>query len=41
MASSDALAAVFDHIETNRSAFLDRLIAYLRHPSISAENIGP
>ncbi|WP_377848802.1 M20/M25/M40 family metallo-hydrolase [Bosea sp. UC22_33] len=40
MASSDALAAVFDHIEANRSAFLDRLIAYLRHPSISAENIG-
>ena len=30
MASSDALAPVFDHIEANRSAFLDRLIAYLR-----------
>ena len=40
MTSSDTLAAVFQHIETNRSAFLDRLIAYLRHPSISAENIG-
>ena len=40
MASSDALAAVFAHIEKNRAAFLDRLIAYLRHPSISAENIG-
>ncbi|KRE14988.1 peptidase M20 [Bosea sp. Root381] len=40
MTSSDTLAAVFEHIETNRSAFLDRLIAYLRHPSISAENIG-
>ena len=40
MASPDSLAAVFDHIETNRSAFLDRLLAYLRHPSISAENIG-
>jgi acetylornithine deacetylase/succinyl-diaminopimelate desuccinylase-like protein len=40
MASSDALAAVFEHIETNRVAFLDRLVAYLRHPSISAENIG-
>lgn len=40
MASTDTLAAVFRHIETNRSAFLDRLIAYLRHPSISAENIG-
>src|SRR5882724_8564223 len=40
MASSDALAAVFEHIETNRDSFLQRLIAYLRHPSISAENIG-
>jgi len=40
MASSDTLAAVFAHIEANRSAFLDRLLAYLRHPSISAENIG-
>lgn len=40
MASSDSLAAVFAHIEVNRSAFLDRLLAYLRHPSISAENIG-
>ena len=40
MAPSDALAAVFEHIETNRGAFLDRLVAYLRHPSISAQNIG-
>ncbi|CAN7229848.1 M20/M25/M40 family metallo-hydrolase [Bosea sp. LjRoot9] len=40
MPSSDALAAVFEYIETNRASFLDRLIAYLRHPSISAENIG-
>lgn len=40
MASSDKLSAVFEHIETNRSGFLDRLIAYLRSPSISAENIG-
>lgn len=40
MASSDTLAAVFAHIEANRSAFLDRLLAYLRHPSISAQNIG-
>ncbi|MDR6870403.1 acetylornithine deacetylase/succinyl-diaminopimelate desuccinylase-like protein [Bosea sp. BE125] len=40
MPSSDALAAVFEHIETNRASFLDRLIAYLRHASISAENIG-
>lgn len=40
MTSSDSLAAVFTHIEANRSAFLDRLLAYLRHPSISTENIG-
>lgn len=40
MASSDALGTIFDHIETQKSTFLDRLIAYLRHPSISAENIG-
>ncbi|KJC38070.1 peptidase M20 [Bradyrhizobium sp. LTSP885] len=40
MASSDPLAAVFAHIESNRDSFLQRLIAYLRHPSISAENIG-
>ena len=40
MASSDALAAVFARVEDNRAAFLDRLIAYLKHPSISAENIG-
>lgn len=40
MASSDSLAAVFEHIEVNRSSFLERLLAYLRHPSISAENIG-
>ncbi len=40
MAPSNPLTAVFDHIETNRASFLDRLIDYLRHPSISAENIG-
>lgn len=40
MTSSDSLAAVFEHIEANRAPFLDRLIDYLRHPSISAENIG-
>jgi acetylornithine deacetylase/succinyl-diaminopimelate desuccinylase-like protein len=40
MAPSDPLAAVFAHIEANRGAFLERLLAYLRHPSISAENLG-
>jgi acetylornithine deacetylase/succinyl-diaminopimelate desuccinylase-like protein len=37
---SDTLNAVFEHIEANRARFLDRLIDYLRHPSISAENVG-
>ncbi|MES0200897.1 M20/M25/M40 family metallo-hydrolase [Mesorhizobium sp. M0011] len=40
MTSSDVLNAVFEHIEANRTSFLDRLIDYLRHPSISAENVG-
>lgn len=40
MASSGALTPVLDHIEANRPVFLDRLIDYLRHPSISAENLG-
>lgn len=40
MTSPDVLNAVFEHIEANRAPFLDRLIEYLRHPSISAENVG-
>lgn len=40
MTSSDRLNLVFEHIEANRTPFLDRLIDYLRHPSISPENIG-
>jgi acetylornithine deacetylase/succinyl-diaminopimelate desuccinylase-like protein len=40
MASSDSLILVFEHIEKNRANFLARLIDYVRHPSISAENIG-
>ncbi|MES0076890.1 M20/M25/M40 family metallo-hydrolase [Mesorhizobium sp. M0058] len=38
--TSDTLNSVFEHIEANRAPFLDRLIDYLRHPSISAENVG-
>ncbi|MUT24751.1 M20/M25/M40 family metallo-hydrolase [Mesorhizobium japonicum] len=38
--SSNSLNAVFEHIEANRTRFLDRLIDYLRHPSVSAENVG-
>ena len=34
------LSDVFAYVDTNRQAFLDRLIAYLRQPSISAHGIG-
>ncbi len=40
MASSDTLNAVFEYIDKNRAKSLERLKEYLRHPSISAENIG-
>lgn len=34
------LDRVFAHIAANEAGFLDRLMAYVRHPSISAQNIG-
>nr|WP_027515749.1 M20/M25/M40 family metallo-hydrolase [Bradyrhizobium sp. WSM1417] len=34
------LSRVFDHIETNKDKFVSRLLEYLRHPSISAQNVG-
>ena len=37
---SDTLAAVFDHIEANRDDHLRRVMDYVRHPSISAHDIG-
>ena len=40
MASQNDLSPVLDHIDAHRDAFLERLVAYLRHPSISAENLG-
>ncbi|TIL34584.1 M20/M25/M40 family metallo-hydrolase [Mesorhizobium sp.] len=40
MTSSNPLDAVFEHIESNRTSFLDRLVDYVRRPSISAENVG-
>ncbi|MER8841329.1 M20/M25/M40 family metallo-hydrolase [Mesorhizobium sp. M0913] len=40
MISSDTLSAVFEHIDNNRTEFLERLKDYVRHPSISAENVG-
>ncbi|MGI9357076.1 MAG: M20/M25/M40 family metallo-hydrolase [Rhizobiaceae bacterium] len=36
----DNLRPVFDHIEANRDTFLARLMDYVRHPSISAQDIG-
>ena len=35
-----ALDLVFEHIERRRDAFIERLCAYLRMPSISAQGIG-
>ena len=40
MAIKPELAAVFTHIERQREAFLARLADYVRHPSISAHNVG-
>lgn len=34
------LQSVFDHIDARADSFVARLMAYLRHPSISAHNIG-
>ncbi|MDP9366107.1 MAG: M20/M25/M40 family metallo-hydrolase [Chloroflexota bacterium] len=34
------LPAVFAHVDAHRDAFLDRLVDYLRRPSISAEGVG-
>jgi acetylornithine deacetylase/succinyl-diaminopimelate desuccinylase-like protein len=37
---SDHLAKVFAHITANEDAFVKRVMEYVRHPSISAQNIG-
>jgi acetylornithine deacetylase/succinyl-diaminopimelate desuccinylase-like protein len=34
------LSSVFAHIQANRDAFTQRLVDYVRHPSISAQDIG-
>ncbi|WP_092239610.1 M20/M25/M40 family metallo-hydrolase [Bradyrhizobium sp. Gha] len=34
------LAKVFGHIERHQDAFVSRLLDYLKHPSISSDNIG-
>ena len=40
MSADPRLAAVFTHIDTQRDSFVARLIDYVRHPSISAHNVG-
>ena len=34
------LQKLFDHVEANRDAFVARVMDYVRHPSVSAHNIG-
>lgn len=34
------LSRVFAHIDANKDKFVGRLLEYLQHPSISAENVG-
>ncbi len=38
--SEAALADVFAHIDAHRDSFVARVMDYVRHPSISAQNIG-
>ncbi|XSC42625.1 M20/M25/M40 family metallo-hydrolase [Bradyrhizobium sp. RDT10] len=40
IAAGAELSKVFEHIDANKDKFVSCLIDYLRHPSISAENIG-
>ena len=34
------LQRLFDHVDANRDAFVARVMDYVRHPSISAHNLG-
>jgi hypothetical protein len=34
------LQKVFDHVEASRDEFIARVMDYVRHPSISAHNLG-
>ncbi|RUY13258.1 MAG: M20/M25/M40 family metallo-hydrolase [Mesorhizobium sp.] len=38
--SNVELSEVFEYIDANKELFVGRLIEYLRHPSVSAQNIG-
>lgn len=35
-----SLPPVYDYIQANQGAFLQRLVEYVRHPSISAQDVG-
>ncbi|MCJ7701420.1 MAG: M20/M25/M40 family metallo-hydrolase [Anaerolineales bacterium] len=35
-----SLSSVYEHIQSNQEAFIQRLMDYVRHPSISAHDIG-
>ncbi len=37
---ADTLAAVFDYIDAHRDSYVERVMHYVRHPSISAHDIG-
>ena len=37
---SDTLDKIFAHIEANEQSFITRVMDYVRHPSISAQNVG-
>src|SRR4051794_40329831 len=39
-ATAEGLQQVFAHIAANEDAFVRRVMDYVRHPSISAHNIG-
>ncbi|UOM37287.1 M20/M25/M40 family metallo-hydrolase [Acuticoccus sp. I52.16.1] len=40
MSATTPIDGVFAHIDANRESFVARLMDYVRHPSISAQNIG-
>ncbi len=40
MTGSAELDAVFGHVDRHRAGFVDRFVDYVRHPSISAHDVG-
>lgn len=37
---TESLTQIFDHIEANADSFLSRMMEYVSHPSISAQDVG-